>query len=405
MLKYSEALELLLAAARERGLRPHQTVPLELSLGRVASSSLSSREDLPPFDNSAMDGFAVAAARTAGASAQTPVTLPVSAVIAAGDTPSCAAHPGAVEIMTGATIPPGCDAVVRVEDVERLNGGTAVALREPASAGDFVRRRGADFAAGTAILAAGQTLQPRHLLALAALGHARVPVRISPRVAIVSTGKELVAFDKKPGPGQIRNATAPYLKAELETRGAQVLFSLSVGDEPGAFAARLEELLEEDLDLILATGGVSMGRHDYVPSVIAELGAETLFHKAAVRPGKPVLAASFGNGPLFLGLPGNPISTVMAARFFVDPLLRCLMGRAPETPRRARLAERVDKPAGLRCFFKGALEESVDGPRARCLPGQASFQIKPLLDADCWVVLPEEPETLAAGTEVEVFPL
>ena len=405
MLRYAEALALLLDAARERGLRPHQTVPLEQAVGRTASSAVRSREDLPPFDNSAMDGFAVAAARTAGASADKPVTLPVSAVVAAGDAPACAALPGAVEIMTGAPIPAGCDAVVKVEEVERASDGTAITLREPASDGDFVRKRGADFSAGTGVLEAGQVVQPRHLLALAALGQARVSVRFSPRVAIVSTGKELVPFSQKPGPGQIRNATLPYLKAELESRGAQVLHQLSVGDEPSAFAARLEELLDEELDLILATGGVSMGRHDYVPSAVSAQGAEILFHKAAVRPGRPVLAASFGNGPLFLGLPGNPISTAMAARFFVEPLLRALMGRPAEVPRRARLAEAVDKPRELRCFFKAALEERADGARVRCLPGQASFQIKPLLDADCWAVLPEDAERLNAGDEVEVHPL
>src|SRR5437868_2689160 len=132
MLRYEEAVEKLLASARERGLKGFQTVPLEDAAGRVASSTILSKEDLPAFDNSAMDGFAVAAARTTPASDKNPVTLPVSAVLAAGDSPSCAAHPGAVEIMTGAPLPPGTDAVVRVEDAQRLDGGATVALRAPA---------------------------------------------------------------------------------------------------------------------------------------------------------------------------------------------------------------------------------------------------------------------------------
>jgi molybdopterin molybdotransferase len=348
-----------------------------------------------------MDGFAVAAARTAKAGDAAPVTLPVSAVIAAGDAPSCAAHPGAVEIMTGAPMPPGTDAVVKVEDVERLNGGSAIALRGPAEAGDFVRPRGGDFAKGDVIVEGGSLIEPRHLMALAALGHARVPVRIRPRVAVVSTGKEVVPYDQKPAAGQLRNATAPYLAAELRARGAQVLTVASVGDEPSQFRGRLESLLDDDLDLIVVTGAVSMGRHDYVPRVVQELGAELLFHKTAVRPGKPLLAASFGNGPLLVGLPGNPVSTAMGLRFFIEPVLRFLVGRAPETPVRARLSERVEKPEGLRCFFKGV----VEGGKARCLPGQASYQIKPLLQGTHWVVLSEKDAAVEAGVEVEAYPL
>jgi molybdopterin molybdotransferase len=402
MLLYKDALELLMAAARERGRRPFQTVPLKDSIGRVCSSALVGAEDLPPFDNSAMDGFAVRAASTAGASAQKPLTLPVAATLSAGDAPSDAAAGAAVEIMTGAPVPRGYDAVVRVEDVERLEGGRAIALREPAGEGDYVRRRGADFAAGGPILREGERLEPRHVLALAALGVARVPVRLRPRVAFLSTGRELVDHDRKPGPGQIRNATGPYLEAALVERlGCQLVAKASVGDDAAVFADKLEELLEQDLDMILATGGVSMGRHDYVPAVVARHGGEVLFHKTATRPGKPVLAARFGHGPLFLGLPGNPISTVVALRFFGEPILRWWLGMPDEKPRLLRLAAAVEKPAGLRCFFKAKLEEF----EVRVLEGQASFQIRPLLDADCWAVLPEEGTRLEAGARVEVYPI
>jgi molybdopterin molybdotransferase len=405
MLKYEEALETLLASARERGLKGFQSIPLEDAVGRVVSATILSTEDLPAFANSAMDGFAVAAARTARASETQPVTLPVSAVLAAGDAPSCAAHPGAVEIMTGAPLPPGTDAVIRVEDTRKLDGGASVALHAPAEAGDFVRPRGGDIAQGAPVVEGGTVLEPRHLLALAALGFSRVTVRLRPRVAVISTGKELVPYDQKPGPGQLRNATAPYLAAELRARGAQVLTMASVGDDPGAFRDRLETLLDDDLDLILATGAVSMGLHDYVPASVEQLGAELLFHKTAVRPGKPLLAASFGNGPLFLGLPGNPVSTAMGLRFFVEPLLRFLTGRAPETPLRARLAERVEKPRDLRCFFKGAVTVDEGGARARCLPGQASYQIMPLLAATHWLSLPDGREAVEKDEVVEAYPL
>jgi molybdopterin molybdotransferase len=268
-----------------------------------------------------------------------------------------------------------------------------------------VRPRGGDFRCGAPVLREGQRVETRHLLALAALGIARVPVRLRPRVAVVSTGKELVDHSVKPGPGQVRNATAPYLVAELERLGCQIVSASGVGDDPAAFRARVESLLDDDLDLIVATGGVSMGKHDYVPGELAGMGAEVLFHKTATRPGKPVLAARLGHGPLFLGLPGNPVSTTVALRFFVVPVLRFWLAMPDEEPVRARLSEAVGKPEGLRCFFKAKLELRPDGVRARCLPGQASYQIQPLLDADGWAVLPEDATSLPAGAEVEVYPL
>ena len=352
-----------------------------------------------------MDGFALPSRLTAAATPKTPVRLPVAAMLTAGDAPAEAPSGAAVEIMTGAPVPRGCDAVVRLEDVERLDGGRAIALREPASPGDFVRRRGADFAAGSTILSEGDRIEPKHLLALAALGFARVPVRIRPRVALVATGRELVDVGQKPEPGQIRNSTRPYLEAMLEQRGCQIVSSSLVGDEPAAFRARLESLLDDDLDLIVTTGAVSMGARDYVPAQVEALAGEILFHKTATRPGKPVLAARLGHGPLLLGLPGNPVSTAAALRFFVEPVLRFLLAQPDETPIRARLSERVEKPRGLRCFFKAKLELSPEGVRARCLSGQASFQIMPLLEADAWAVLPEDSDALEAGTIVEAYPL
>ena len=174
-----------------------------------------------------------------------------------------------------------------------------------------------------------------------------------------------------------------------------------VKDEPADFAARLDRALELEPDLILTTGAVSMGRHDFVPKALEEHGGELVFHKAAIRPGKPVLAARVG-GALLLGLPGNPLSTVVGLRFFAEPYLRRLLGRPDEKPRLAPLAAAAGKPEGLRCFFKAALTEDF---KVRVLEGQASFQIDPLLSADCWAVLPEAGKRVEAGAAVEVYPL
>ena len=291
MILHATAVERLMEAARERGLGPFQTVPLKDALGRVASGRIVGTEDLPAFDNSAMDGYAVASALTRQARPDAPARLTVS----------------------GRLI---------------INGGTRI--------------------------------EPRHILALAALGIARVGVRVRPRVALINTGRELVDAGQKPGPGQIRNATGPFLAAALSTMGAEVKAQHCVGDDPGEFKQRIEPLGDE-VDVILATGAVSMGRHDFVPRAIEELGAEILFHKTATRPGKPGLAASFGNGPLFFGMPGNPVSTAVALRFFVSPVLRFFLGQAPESPLRARLSAAIEKPEGLRCFYKGKLKQGSSG--------------------------------------------
>lgn len=405
MISYDKALETLLTRARERGQLPFQSVALRDALGRSSSGRIAATEDLPAFDNSAMDGYAVPSALTRAATEGTPVRLPVSAVLAAGDVAAAAAGGSAVEIMTGAPVPAGCDAVVRLEDVERLDGGRAIALRAPAAAGDFLRPRGGDYRSGAVVLESGTLIQPKHVLALAALGVPRVSVRWKPKVGVISTGRELVDAGSRPGPGQIRNATAPYLAAALEEMGAQVLSQNSVGDDPAEFQRRVSILLDQELDLIIATGAVSMGRHDFVPAAVEEMGAEILFHKTATRPGKPGLAAAFGNGPMFFGMPGNPLSTVVALRFFVGPVVRFMLGRPQETPLRARLCAELRKPAGLRCFFKGRLSQEPDGLGVHSLPGQASFQIQPLLEADCWLSLPEDAEVLPAGAVVEVYPL
>jgi molybdopterin molybdotransferase len=400
MIRHADALALIRGAARSRrGRFLEEEAPLPDALGRVAAQALTSREAIPPFDNSAMDGYALAAAKGAAV----PARLPVLGTIMAGDAPRCAVESGgAWRIMTGAPIPAGCDAVIPVEKTRELDGGAAVELLETAEAGDFVRGRGRDFPAGGEVCPAGTRLGARHLLALAAVGVSRVPVRRKPRVALISTGKELAAPGAELKPGQIRDASSTYLAAAVPSLGADFEFFGVVSDDPDEFRALLEKVLTQGFDLILTTGAVSMGAADFVPASLKSLGADILFHKTAIRPGKPGLFARFDEGPLFFGLPGNPISTVVGLRFFVEPCLRELLGRPHELPPRSRLANAVDKPDGLRCFFKA--RRTRDG-LIEILPGQASFQIHSLLAADCWAVLPEDDGRLEAGAEIDVYPL
>lgn len=397
MIKHGQALSLLREAARRRPSLGEELVALDRACGRVVARSVQSREPLPAFDNSSMDGFAVRAADTADA----PTFLPVKGSVFAGDAPVTHLDTGAWEIMTGAPMPAGCDAVVPLEVVNMMDGGHTLEILEPVHAGDYVRAKGKDFPAGATVLDPGVLVEPRHLLACAALGVAEVPVRRRPRVGIIATGRELVEQGQTPSPGQIHNSTGAYLMAALPPLGAEPVMLGSVGDEPDAFKGLVKRALGDGFDLILSTGAVSMGKRDFVALALRELGAKQLYHQVAIRPGKPGLAAVLPEGPLVFGLPGNPLSTVVGLRFFVEPVLRELLGRLEEKPRTLTLAADVPKPEGLRCFFKAV----ADDRRVRALAGQASFQIRPLLSCNSWLVLPEEGDLALEGASVEVYPL
>ena len=401
MILHADALALIRGAARSRGrFIEEEELPLAQALGRTTSRALASREALPPFDNSSMDGYALAAAKAAAS----PARLTVLGTIMAGDAPRCAVETGgAWRIMTGAPMPAGCDAVVPVEKTRELEGGNSVEVLEPVEPGDYVRGAGRDFAAGAEVCPAGTRLGSRHLLALAAVGLARVPVRRKPRVALISTGKELISPEGELKPGQIRDSSSTYLAAAIPSLGADFDFFGVVADDINDFRARLEKLLSGNYyDVVLTTGAVSMGAADFIPEALKSLGADILFHKTAIRPGKPGLFARLDKGPLFFGLPGNPISTVVGLRFYVEPCLRELLGRPHEKPFRSTLSADVDKPEGLRCFFKA--RHTPDG-KIEILPGQASFQIHSLLSADCWAVLPEDGSVMKQDVAIEIYSL
>lgn len=398
MISYAEARRIISDTALARPPLPEEAVPLAQALGRVSAAELYGRSPIPPFDNSSMDGYALAHARALGASTA-PLTLPVLGVIYAGDKPLCKPEPGVWKIMTGAPVPAGCDAVVPVESAREVDGGRAVEIRRTPNDGDFIRKAGADFPAGARVCPPGTVLTPRHLMALAAVGLAAVAVRRRPRLALIATGRELAPLGEPLEPGRIYDASSAYLAAQCARLGWELDFHGVIADEPEAFTARMDRVLDGNYDAILTTGAVSMGDKDFIPACIKNLGLRTLFHKTAIRPGRPILFAESPGGPLIFGLPGNPVSTVVGMRFFVEPSLRALSGQSEPSPIRCRLENTIDKPDGLRCFYKARRREfgSVE-----ILPAQASFQIHSLLEADGWAVLPEEGSVVKAGAEVEV---
>ncbi len=396
MIRYAEALDAVRASVSGVTLAV-ETVPLRAARGRVLAADVHAACDVPRFANSAMDGFAVLAAATPGRFA-------VAQRLFAGDEAGAESVDAtrAVEIMTGAPMPPGADAVARIEDVlvdVDAAGSRRVEVPIIVAPGTSVRAAGEDYRAGEAVARAGATLTPELLLALAQTGAGTVRVRARPRVAIVPTGRELA----EPGESlasraMVWSSSPVYLAAALEDAGCEVVVLPLVRDDVAEFDAALARTTSAQL--VLTTGAVSAGAHDFIPDALRARGARVLFHKMAARPAKPVLFAELSAQRVF-GLPGNPISAAVAWRFLVWPAVAGMLGIAPEIPRRARLTAEVRKPMGLRCFYKATLR----GDTVTVSAGQGSHLVRPLAECDAWAVLEEDAERVAAGTEVDVFAL
>ena len=388
------------------GLTPVRTerVGLDEALGRVLAVPVVSRRTLPPFDNSAMDGYAVRAVDTRGALADAPVVLPVSGESRAGSMPTRSLRSGqAMRIMTGAPLPRGADAVVRYEDTD--SGRDRVGLRVVVTSGTNVRRAGEDMRPGDQVLLPGRRLRPADLAAAAALGHPHLEVHRRPRVAVLSTGDELVDPDREPGPGQIVDSNAVAVAAAVRQAGGDPVRLGIARDTVADLRRRLEEAARTDL--IITTAGVSMGDHDHVRDVVAELGRLDLW-RVAMRPGKPLAVGSVAGVP-FLGLPGNPVSSQVTFELFARPAILSLQGAAEPHRRRtqARALEPMDKAEGLETFHRGTLESPAPGelPGVRLTGPQGSGIMRSMVLADCLIALPAAAGPIAAGAVVEVIPL
>jgi molybdopterin molybdotransferase len=381
--------------ARVRPL-PGEPVPLEDAAWRVLAEDARAAVDLPRFPSSAMDGFALRAA-------DTPATLPVVARVAAGRPAPRALEAGeAMGIATGGVVPEGADAVVPVELV--TEEGDAVVVPDAVPPGANVRPLGGDVGAGDTVVPAGSTLSPSRIAALAAAGVSQPLCGARPRVAVVTTGTELRPPGEPLRDGEIYESNGVMLAAVLRSAGAGVGPRETVSDDPAAHRAALERGLESDV--LVTSGGVSVGPHDLVRGTLAELGAEEVFWQVAMRPGKPISFATRG-ATLVFGLPGNPVSSLVGALLFVVPALRALQGGVDPAPRFevGTLAVAARRNPYRDDFQRARVEASDAGTVLVPIEGQDSHMIVRAAAADALVHVPRGEGELPAGFAVRYLSL
>ncbi len=383
-----------------------ETVTLDAALGRVCGANIASPEDLPPQPRSTMDGFAVRAADTFGASDSIPAFLDMAGAIAMGKITDISVDRNrAVAIPTGGFLPRGADAVVMVEYTNPAGDG-AIEVTRPVTAGENVLAKAEDVARGEIVIPAGRRLLPQDLGLLAGLGITEVAVYRRPKVAVVSTGDEIVPVTAAPPPGQIRDINAHSIAALVRTAGGEAETFDIVPDDPALLRAALEKALAS-ADVVALSGGSSVGERDHMVNVVSSMpGAVVHAHGIAISPGKPTLIAAVGGKPVF-GLPGHPVSALLVAQVFLTPFLRYLEGEAlKRTPAggriRAVLTGSVHSAQGREEYVRVQIEERQGQLNARPVFGKSGM-LSTLVKADGFVVVPIHAEGIPAGEPVDVF--
>ncbi len=383
--------------------------PIELALldaqGLLLAENVVSTVALPGFDNAGVDGYAVRAVDTRDASDAQPSVLPVVGDVVAGAKSRAGMGPGlAMRIMTGAPIPVGADAIVDLESTDQ--GVARVGVRRPVRSGESIRRAGEDLQAGQPALGAGAALGPQQIALLAALGRDRVVVRPRPRVIILSTGSELVDVGQPPAFGEVTDANSYLLSAAARDAGAD---AYRVGIVPDDHARLLDKLESQLLraDILITTGGVSLGAFDVVKQALSEIGTVE-FSRVAMQPGMPQGFGHLGDKVPIFCLPGNPVSALVSFEAFVRPAIRKLLGKRQihRATVQAVSLERVDSPAGLRQYRRGVLHREANGSYSVSLVGGAgSHLIASMASSNCLVIIDEEVTEVVSGSRVTVMPL
>jgi molybdopterin molybdotransferase len=406
LLSVSEAQERLLSFFSPLDV---EIVPLSHSAGRTLAEGIHSALDLPPFSNSSMDGFAVHSADVAGASATNPVVLPVSADIPAGSiSVGSLAFGTAARIMTGAPLPEGADAVVPVEDTDfnyREAGQSApdtVKVYHSARPNQYLRPKGQDVKQGELVMQKNVRLRPQDLGFLSMLGVARLPLYRRPRVAIFSTGDELVPVDMPLTPGKIHDANTYTLVAAVHEAGADPISLGIVPDRVEQVEASLEHAVAQGVDLILSSAGVSVGAFDFVRSVVEARG-KLDFWRVNMRPGKPLAFGQYRDIP-FIGLPGNPVSSFVGFEVFVRPAILKMNGQKSfvRKTERVTLLEAIESD-GRESYLRAIIRRQGDALVAELTGHQGSGNLRSLIQANALLVIPSAVKSLPAGAEADAW--
>ena len=396
LLPVDEALQRLLKGATTL---PGEMAPLHEAAGRILAEPISAKRTQPPFDASAMDGYAIRSADIAHA----PATLSVIGEAQAGRRFDGAVGAGeAVRIFTGAPVPPGADAVLLQEDTRIPRPGEVEAL-ENISTGRHIRKAGLDFSQGDALLPAGRMLDPAALSLAAAANHPNLPVVMRPRVAILATGDELLPPGSEPGPDQIIASNGYGVAALVRADGGEPLDLGIVPDRKDAIAAAVEKAREAGAHIIVTLGGASVGDHDLVHGVLTGLGMSLDFWKIAMRPGKPLMVGKLGDVHV-LGLPGNPVSSLVCAHLFLRPLLAKLAGRDFVPPLRAAvLGQAMKANDHRRDYVRAKLVEGIEQPVAQAFGTQDSSMLRTLADANCLIIREADAPEARQGDPCQVL--
>jgi molybdopterin molybdotransferase len=397
MLRFEDARQLVVTQAEiGKSVRPTITREVSDALGYVLADEVRTDREYPPFDRATRDGYAVRAGDAGAAK-----TLRCIAEIKAGDTVTSALPAGAcIQIMTGAAVPAGADAVVMIEFTSR--DGDAITFQRETKAGQNIVQRGSEAGAGEVALSPGLRLGFAELAIAAQVGAAKLVCYKKPRVAILSTGDEIVPVTETPGPFQIRNSNSVSLGAQVRLAGGEPVLLGNAGDRVEELSAKIELGLREDI--LVLSGGVSMGKYDLVESVLKSLGAEFYFDAVAIRPGKP---AVFGRvrDKLVFGLPGNPVSTMVTFQLFVIPTMDVLSG-APARPLalpQAVLGEALHEKTGLTHFLPARIQWESGRGVVKALRWHGSGDIGSLGRANCFLVVPADRQDIAIGEMVSVI--
>jgi len=398
MINYEEARALVLSALKTR---PAETVPLAEALGRTLARDIKARENIPPFTKATMDGYAVRAEDTRAAGKDAAVELEVTEDLPAGRV--CRKPVGrgqAVRIMTGAPLPKDADAVVMVEDTEKTAG--RVKVRREVKPGANIGQAGEDLKKGELVLERGAMIGPAETGLLAAAGLARVPVVRRPKLAVIATGDEIVEPGDRKGPGQIRNSNGPALLAMALRAGADARYLGIARDRNSSLRAKLARA--KGADILVLTGGVSVGDYDLVRDELRTAGVKQVFWQVRIKPGKPVFFGRRGSQLVF-GLPGNPTSAMVTFLLFVQPAIERLLGRTNPGPRggRAVLAEDIVLKPGRTQFLRGVLD--AEGPvlKVAPYPDQKSGVLRSMARSRVLIVVPPDVSRLEKGQDVEIL--